>query len=97
MLIRLWKPFDIEVDRLLREIQIINDNNQFHFHKKHSINLAVAYLYENILGKRDCNNSVCDIFLDLAKAFDYVNHQILLNKLEHYGLRENVLSYFVLI
>ena len=62
-------------------------NTQFGFRQNYSTQLAVTHLYESILEKIDKNSNLCGVFLDLAKAFDSVNHQILLDKLEHYGIR----------
>ena len=62
---------------------------QFGFGTKHSNNHAITCVYENILKKLDNQKSVCGIFLDFAKAVNCVNHQILLGKLDHYGIRGN--------
>ncbi len=67
---------------------------QFGFRKKHSTMLAlievVDYIYEHL----DNHDIVIGIYLDLQKAFDTVNHEILLCKLQYYGIRGIVLDWF---
>ena len=60
---------------------------QFGFRKSHSTDHALLDLTEDIRQAIDKNNFACGIFIDLQKAFDTVDHDILLKKLEHYGIR----------
>ena len=60
---------------------------QFGFRENYSTTLAVTQFCKHIRNETDQNNNVCAIFIDLAKAFDTVNHKILLFKLEQYGIR----------
>ena len=60
---------------------------QFGFRKKYNTELAIIDIYEKLLNNLDKRLSSCAIFLDLAKAFDSVNHAILLKKLNRYGVR----------
>ena len=69
-------------------------NLQFGFRADHSLNHALISLTESIKNSLDNKKFGCGIFLDLQKAFDTVNHQILLNKLHHYGIRGPALAWF---
>ena len=60
---------------------------QFGFRAKHSTNHALFSLTEMIREALDQGNFACGIFIDLQKAFDTVDHNILLKKLEYYGVR----------
>lgn len=68
-------------------------NKQFGFRSKHSTSLALIDLIDKISQAIDNNEFTIGIFLDLSKAFDTVNHNILLKKMEFYGVRGLPLSW----
>ena len=76
-----------------RLMEFLNDQKvlfkkQFGFQKIFSTAHAVISLIENIEKVIDNKMCVCGIFVDLQKAFDTADHNILLHKLSHYGIRD---------
>ena len=67
---------------------------QFGFRKKRNTTLAILDFVNKITDAIDNGNTAAGIFLDLSKAFDSVNHNILLDKLTYYGIRNDALKWF---
>ena len=61
--------------------------NQFGFRKNYSTFLALMDLVDNISKHSDEGNYSIGICLDLSKAFDTIDHTILLDTLCRYGIR----------
>ena len=69
-------------------------SKQFGFRNKHSTTHTLINLTETIREALDNDEFACGVFLDFKKAFDTVNHKILLKKLEHYGIRGHAAKWF---
>ena len=72
--------------------------NQFGFRPKHSTEHALINITEKIKETLDANSRrrkyACGIFVDFQKAFDTVNPNILIEKLDHYGIRGPMNKWF---
>ena len=75
--------------RLYSFLKIYNCLNelQFGFQANHSTTHALLSITEKIRNALDTDHFACGVFIDLRKAFDTVEHKILVKKLEHYGAR----------
>ena len=69
-------------------------NSQYGFRNQKSCEHAITELVAKVLHAKEDGKLSASIFLDLSKAFDTLNHEVLLQKLECYGLRDTVNKWF---
>ena len=82
-----------QVSTFIKENTFLNDR-QSGFRKLFSTTTAVLDVSENILEQLDKNNFVGAVLIDLKKAFDTVDHKILLKKLWCYGFQNQSFDWF---
>ena len=75
----------------------ILSNNQYGFRAGHSTQQLVIELVDKTSQAIERKEYTVGLFLDLSKAFDTLNHHILLEKLQHYGSRGVALEWFKII
>lgn len=68
-------------------------NEQYGFRPEHSAELALVDAIDNLYFNLDNSKTCIGVFLDLSKAFDTINHTILINKLSVYGIRGTTLNW----
>ena len=68
--------------------------SQYGFRRGHSTELAATELIDLIIQKLDAGKLPLAIFLDMSKAFDTLNHDILLDKLRFYGITSKEICFF---
>ena len=69
-------------------------DSQYGFRKGHSTELATLEFADRVLESLETGKIPLAVFLDLSKAFDTIDHSILINKLHYYGIRGAALDWF---
>ena len=70
------------------------NNKQFGFRKLYSYYMALMALMDKLINSLEKEVYVVEIFLDFSKAFDTVDHDIMLQNLSHHGIRGSALNWF---
>lgn len=68
---------------------------QHGFYNGRSVESNLVEYTDYILQSMDCNTQVDAVYPDPSKAFDRINHSILIKKLERYGIHGNLLKWFI--
>ena len=82
-----------------RTVKFLDRNNilgsyQYGFRSKYSTSMALTDIANKIVDSFEENSFLIGIFVDLSKAFDTINHDIMLTKLKHYGIRGLAQSWY---
>ena len=83
-----------------RLLEFLNKNdllaqNQYGFREKHSTFMALMRMVDDISTEINNTNLFIGMFINLSKAFDMINHKLLIKKLHHYGVRGITLYWFI--
>ena len=82
-----------QIYKYLQEYKLIT-SEQFGFRPNLSTNVALTQVTEEILYNVENKLNTGAVFIDLRKAFDTVDHTLLIRKLKHIGLSEAVINWF---
>ena len=82
----LEKLFNNRLDNFLEKNELLVDG-QYGFRNARSTSMAITQLIEELTNANDEKKYTVGVFIDLKKAFDTIDHTLLLRKLEHYGIR----------
>ena len=87
------KIISIRLKQFMTSNNILHEN-QFGFRSGLSTSMALLQLVDELTESIDSKKVTIGVFVDLAKAFDTIDHDILLKKMLHYGIRGVALRYF---
>ena len=82
-----------------RLVKHLEDNNilsrrQYAYRRGRNTELAITEYINTVMESFANNSFTASVFLDLTRAFDCVSHDILLKKMDHYGVRDHALNWF---
>ena len=82
-----------KLTKYINENNILNER-QFGFRKDNSTTYLMIELFDKIYSSKDAGNKPAIVFLDIKKAFDSVDHDLLMKKLKYYGISGRVYKWF---